>query len=146
MRSTNTDILFYYFKFVLKKRVSQEDLHVAINSNKDPNSILSIKDTLSNFHIESDSMILDFEDLRELRRPFLAYTRKPGMEVIIVNKFKGDHIKVIDHKGKRYILNDKLFKEVWTGVVTVPTGDSFKQLRYLYYTQYIIPLILLFFV
>jgi protein-disulfide isomerase len=86
-------------------------------------NMLALNDVLNNFGIPTSAYKLAPEELGEVPCPFIAHTRVPGMDYLLVTKLDTDSLEVSDHKRKKYTLHAADFYQIFDGIVLVADED-----------------------
>jgi uncharacterized membrane protein len=80
-------------------------------------SFLALNDVLNNFGIASDAYRVPVVDLHKATFPFIAHTRMPGSEFLLVTDLNQDSFTVTDQNKKNFNLSFNDFSVLYTGVI-----------------------------
>lgn len=120
----NFDAVLIELLYSLGSSVSTTEIINELSVHPDYPSLLALNDILNNFGIESGSYRINSEELSDVPCPFIAHTRKPGNEYLLVNNLDAETVVVTDQNKKHYKIDFAEFERIFDGVVLVPETNE----------------------
>jgi len=108
-------------------RIAHEDLKLQLLSHPDYPSLKSLTDTLDYFHIDNIAVNVPADTLSELPDRFVTVINHPGSDNhVMVTKNHSGNISLRFENGRKKVLSENEFKDLWTGdtVLVEPAADK----------------------
>ncbi|MDB5150902.1 MAG: hypothetical protein JWQ57_4922 [Mucilaginibacter sp.] len=125
----NADAVVIKLLKSLSVNISAAAIVAELDKHPDYPSLLAVSDVLNNFYIENNAFRVPFDELENLRCPFLVHVNTNGGEFLVVNNINGKKASVSSEKWDKHTMYVDEFKKKFTGIVLTAEPSEKKSSR-----------------
>lgn len=124
--SDNVSLATYYFLRQLNVNVSITSVENELHSHPDYPTLLSIKESLQKWKVETNAFRTSEDKLKDLPTPFIAYTRGDEGRFLVIEKVEDENILYINDDGQMATYTKEAFLSIWNSIILLaqPLPDA----------------------